>query len=260
MQPDSDLNSLRPKRRLRNYILDAKFQLRYAGLLAGTAFVLICLLGSVVATTSSLAIREAQNAVQLAELAADQAAHAVAETEASARVLRLHQLSQSDPGSPVARALESELTRVDARARAELGHARSLRERAIRQRARVEGLRPRLLTWIFASGVGFVLLLAALGIVITHRIVGPAWRMRRLLAKVGAGRLRVDERLRRGDELGALYDAFVAMVAALRTARQEELVELERAIGATAPESPALPRLRALSARIRATISDDPAA
>lgn len=260
MQTDSDLNSLRPKRRLRNYILDARFQLRYAGLLAGTAFVLICLLGSVVATTSSLAIREARASTELAQLAADQTARAVAETEASARVLRLHQLSQADPNGPVARAIEAELARVDASARAELARVRTLRERAVQQRARVEALRPRLLTWIFASGVGFVLALAALGIVITHRIVGPAWRMRRLLAKVGAGRLRVDERLRRGDELGALYDAFVAMVTALRTTRQEELVELERVIGATDPASPALPRLRALSTRIRATLSDDQAA
>jgi HAMP domain-containing protein len=258
MQSDTDTESLRPKRRLRNYLLDARFQLRYVGLLAGTAFVLISLLGSVVATTSSIAIREARASTELAQLAAEQAARAVAETEASARVLRLHQLSLSDPGGPVARSIEAELARVDLSARSELARVRGFRERAFEQQRRVEALRPRLLTWIVASGLALVLALALLGIVITHRVVGPAWRMRRLLAKVGAGRLRVDERLRRGDELGALYDAFVAMVGALRGARQEELMELDRAIGATEPTSAALPRLRALSAKIRASLSDVP--
>ena len=89
----TDPSSLRPKRRIRNYLLDPKFQLRYAALLAGSAGALLMLLGSVVASTSTMAINEARASTDLAALAVEQSARAVAEGEASARVLRLHQLS-----------------------------------------------------------------------------------------------------------------------------------------------------------------------
>ena len=256
----TDPSSLRPKRRIRNYLLDPKFQLRYAALLAGSAGALLMLLGAVVASTSTMAINEARASTDLATLAVEQAARAVAEGEASARVLRLHQLSLSEPDSAAARAIEAALTRVDHSSRAELDRVRGLRARAVAQRARVEALRPRLLVWITASGIAFVLALGAIGIVITHRVVGPAWRMRRLLAKVGSGVLRVDERLRRGDELGSLFDAFVAMVDALRRAREDELLELDRAIARLEPDSPAMAALQALRRRVRARLSDVPPA
>lgn len=256
----TDTSSERPKRKIRNFLLDPKFQLRYAALLAGSAGALLMLLGSVVASTSTMAINEARASTDLAKLAVEQSARAVAEAEASARVLRLHQLSLHDPESPAARAIEAELTRVDQTSRAELDRVRSLRERALAQRDRVEALRPRLLVWIGISGVAFVLALGAIGIIITHRVVGPAWRMRRLLAKVGSGVLRVDERLRRGDELGALFDAFVAMVDALRRAREDELAELDRAIAKVEVNSPAMAALQALRRRVRARLSDVPPA
>lgn len=256
----TDNSSLRPKRRIRNFLLDPQFQLRYAGLLAGSAGALLMLLGSVVASTSTMAINEARASTELAALAVEQAARAVAEGEASARVLRLHQLSLTEPDSAAARAIEAELTRVDTTARGELERVRGLRQRAVVQRARVEALRPRLLVWIFASGVAFVLGLAAIGIIITHRVVGPAWRMRRLLAKVGTGVFRVDERLRKGDELGSLFDSFVAMVDALRRAREDELAELDRAIARVEPGTPAMTALQALRRRVRARLSDAPPA
>lgn len=229
-------------------------------LLSGSAGALLMLLGSVVASTSNLAINEARASTTLATLAVEQAARAVSEGEASARVLRLHQLALTEPDSAAGRAIEAELTRVDSSARDELARVQRLRAQAVTQHARVEALRPRLLVWIFASGVAFVLALAAIGIIITHRIVGPAWRMRRLLAKVGDGMLRVDERLRKGDELGTLYDAFVDMVNALRRAREDELAELDRAIARLDANSPAMSALQALRRRVRARLSDVPPA
>jgi len=130
----TDPSSLRPKRRIRNYLLDPKFQLRYAALLAGSAGALLMLLGSVVASTSTMAINEARASTDLAALAVEQSARAVAEGEASARVLRLHQLSLSEPDSAAARAIEAELTRVAdggaARPLAESGVAAALRDQA----------------------------------------------------------------------------------------------------------------------------------
>ena len=50
-----------------------------------------------------------------------------------------------------------------------------------------------------------------MGIVITHRIVGPVHKMKRLLRRVSTGRLAIEERLRKGDELEDLFDTFLQM-------------------------------------------------
>ena len=58
--------------------------------------------------------------------------------------------------------------------------------------------------------VGVVLLTLALGmtgIIVTHRVVGPAYRMQRLIEHVGTGRLEVTTGIRKGDELQELYQA-----------------------------------------------------
>ena len=75
-----------------------------------------------------------------------------------------------------------------------------------------------------------VLSLGLTGIVVTHRLVGPAYKIKRLLRDVRDGHLRVDSRLRRGDELQDLFLAFEEMVSALRAAQEKEVAQLEAAI------------------------------
>src|SRR5690606_2190346 len=80
---------------------------------------------------------------------------------------------------------------------------------------------------------GIVLLGVALGItgiIVTHKVVGPAYKMRLLLGEVAAGRLKLTGHLRKGDELQSLFEAFAHMVESLRAAQTREIDELERAL------------------------------
>ena len=76
---------------------------------------------------------------------------------------------------------------------------------------------------MLASLVGGLALMVAfigvLGIYFTHKVAGPIYKMKGLLKRVGEGSLRVDSRLRRGDELQDFFDAFIEMVSSLRANR-----------------------------------------
>jgi nitrogen fixation/metabolism regulation signal transduction histidine kinase len=97
---------------------------------------------------------------------------------------------------------------------------------------------------VLGSIVGGVLLLclvlAVTGVFVTHRVVGPAYKMRKLLREVARGRLRFQGKLRKGDELQELFEAFSGMVASLRERQAEEVAMLDEAIArarsAGAPE------------------------
>jgi HAMP domain-containing protein len=108
--------------------------------------------------------------------------------------------------------------------------------------------------------VGVLLLTVALGltgIVVTHRVVGPAYRMRRLFEHVGQGRLEVTTGIRKGDELQELYRSFAEMVESLRDQRAEEIEQLEDTVAkleAAGVQSAYLSELRALLDRIRKSV------
>ncbi|MGD0528132.1 MAG: HAMP domain-containing protein, partial [Polyangiaceae bacterium] len=55
---------------------------------------------------------------------------------------------------------------------------------------------------------------------------------KRLLKQVGKGNLRIESRLRKGDELQDFFDAFTQMVAGLRDMEKQQLDELEKALAA----------------------------
>lgn len=81
---------------------------------------------------------------------------------------------------------------------------------------------------------GVILLAIALGftgIMVTHRMVGPVYRLKLCarLIRDGHYSLAVGG-LRKGDELQDLFEAFREMVASLRTAQQRDISELEHAI------------------------------
>ena len=108
--------------------------------------------------------------------------------------------------------------------------------------------------------IGIALMTLALGvtgIVVTHRVVGPAYRMRRLFEHVGEGHLEVVTGIRKGDELQELFHSFAEMVESLREQRSEDIVRLEDTLinmEAAGVQSAHITELRALLDRIRKTV------
>ena len=107
---------------------------------------------------------------------------------------------------------------------------------------------------------GVFLLTVALGltgIIVTHRVVGPAYRMKRLFAHVGEGKLEVVTGIRKGDELQELFHSFADMVESLRDQRSEEIEQLEQTLikmEAAGVQSTHITELRAVLERIRKTV------
>ncbi|MDB4977437.1 MAG: hypothetical protein JWN48_5778 [Myxococcaceae bacterium] len=163
-----------PKRQLRNYLLDRRFQLKYTGMVVGVTMVVASILGA-------LAYHESRG-----------------QTEA----LQIQLATQPDLDPGVSAQLEA--FGID-------------RDREI-------------LIGIILGVAALTIALGLTGIVITHKMVGPAYKMRMLLTTVARGHLRVDGGLRKGDELKEVFNAFNDMVQQLRTRREHQLERLEQAL------------------------------
>jgi methyl-accepting chemotaxis protein len=77
-----------------------------------------------------------------------------------------------------------------------------------------------------AGGVGLW------SILMTHRICGPMFVIKRYLLEVAQGRLPSLRPLRKRDEFKELYDAFDQAITALRANKQRELLQLNTALDA----------------------------
>lgn len=80
---------------------------------------------------------------------------------------------------------------------------------------------------------GLVLMLGLSTIVLTHRIAGPVYKMRRIFRMINGDDLRLWEKLRKADELHEVFDEFGDMLSRLREHRRkdtEDLVAIRRAI------------------------------
>lgn len=168
-----------PKRRIRNYLLDARFQLKYTGAVVAVTVIVTSAVGYWLGSEAYRYSREST------EMLTTQAAG----------------VSQE-----LFNFLQEQSEEKDAEVRRNI----------------VIGISS--LVVILALALGFT------GIVVTHRIVGPAYKLKLLLGDVAAGSLNVRGGLRRGDELQDVGDAFRDMVEALRERREEELAQLDEAI------------------------------
>lgn len=82
---------------------------------------------------------------------------------------------------------------------------------------------------------GIALLCLALGvtgIMVTHKVVGPAYKLQMLLSHLANGRLELVGRLRDGDELQGVFIALNDMVESWRKIQEEEIAALENGIDA----------------------------
>lgn len=201
-----------PKRRLRNYLLDARFQLKYTGMVVAVTVIVTGLVGAWLGREAYL--------------------HSTGMTQML--------LMQRGGGMEVTDDMQ-QLFEEEARA----SDAAMLRQ---------------IVTGIVALVLILAVALGLTGIVVTHRVVGPAYKLKLLLRDVANGTLNTRGGLRKGDELQDVGDAFKEMVVALRERREDELAQLERALvtaekAAEDPDEDAVVgELRALRDRLRATL------
>lgn len=127
-----------------------------------------------------------------------------------------------------------------------------LEEQAAEEDARV---RNNIIVGIVALVLILTVALGLTGIVITHRIVGPAYKLKLLLGDVERGRLNVRGGLRKGDELQDVGEAFQKMVQALRDRQEAEIAELEEILEkAGDADGEVVERITALRDQMRAAL------
>jgi hypothetical protein len=109
-----------------------------------------------------------------------------------------------------------------------------------------------------ASGLaGILVLLSLMTIVATHKIAGPAYKMKKLLSGIDGDHLQLWAKLRKGDELVDMFEQLDEMLRRLREARHVEIEEIETALAAlrgAGASSESLAPLERVAARFRRSI------
>jgi methyl-accepting chemotaxis protein len=111
--------------------------------------------------------------------------------------------------------------------------------------------------WLAAGWLVLVLFLSGVTIVLTHKVSGPVFKMKRLLGDIDGDHLQLWEKLRKGDELQDAFEAFDAMVRRLREARHQDIETLEQIraqLGQPATAAAASQILDELIERFRASV------
>jgi nitrogen fixation/metabolism regulation signal transduction histidine kinase len=222
------------------YLLDPRFQLKWTSYLVIVVVLVMAALGFVIARTAGRASDTASLAVKQAEKAYEESK--------SNNILTRRTLQLAGGENPALQTVMDEsLNEVDAQSEKNLAEVRRVQANIAKDRTDLQRL-------LVGAGLSLVVLLAIMGIIITHRIVGPVHRMKRLLRRVSTGRLVIEERLRRGDELEDLFDTFLQMTYSLRAMQAARLATLDGTLrhAESSPSTPAdvVDGMRALRAQL----------
>lgn len=248
----------RGQRRVRNYLLDRHFQLKYSGYLVGIAVLISGCLGWLLWKSSQSVIQQSQRATEQGEQVVERGREVVAESRKVSAVVQLNIVK--DPvysESPELRdAFKTDSAKQDAllsrQQKALESQAAALRQQSadLLKQQRRTGIT------LVAILLVLVLLIGVAGIVVTHRVAGPVHKIRRLVRAVAGGQLPLASRLRKHDELVDFYHDFEAMLAKLRDRRERELATLEQAMTELESKSPSadLRELRAFRDGLKATL------
>ncbi len=204
-------SSVRHQRHLRNYVLDTRFQLKYTAMIVSVALVTGLVAGALL--TQSLAKSSAQSA-HLVQLGGRLVAESKKVSDVTSMTIKNAYADSPELLAAFGADAEKEAAKI------------AQREQELKAGdAELQASQARTKTLVAASFAVFLLTLTAMGIYITHRVVGPVFRMKHLLGEVAAGRLVFDRGLREGDELQDLYAVFKDMVVAMR---ERQLGEVQR--------------------------------
>ncbi|MFO0675666.1 MAG: hypothetical protein U0169_03975 [Polyangiaceae bacterium] len=192
------------KRSMKNYLIDSRFQLKYTGIILSIALVISGVLGVFLYRTSREVVAQSQQVVAESKKVSDIVKMSIKDDPIYSQNPEL--------GAAVSSASSETDKKIEEKQR-ELVHSQAT-----------------MLQVLVGSLSLMVVLIGLLGIVITHKIAGPIYKMKLLLKQVGDGKLVFEGRLRKGDELQDFFEAFQSMTEKLRDRQRKEVEELEAAM------------------------------
>jgi hypothetical protein len=226
----------RRNRSIRNYLLDAHFQLKYTGYLVGVALLISIVLGLFLWRTSGKVVEESARVVEESKKVSD--------------VVKMQ--IKDDPiygdNPELMKAFNESAVDSDNRVAAQQEKV------AVQQR--------NMLVSVIGGLALLVILIGLVGIYITHKVAGPIYKMKMLLGQVGKGKLDFPRGgLRKGDELQHFFDTFLKMADDMKARKQSEVDALDAGItaakaGGTSDET--LAKLVALRDEMKAPLTPTP--
>lgn len=201
-------------RKLRNFLLDARFQLKFASYFVVLTLVITGLLGAFLVRTTTSLFSQISKSVESRKKAADTS------RELGNCTLN-NDLSSNMDDPDFATKLAERSKAIDAEFE---------KEKLAAQEQSLEVQRQQQWTLYALTGVllAFIALIALTAIVITHRIVGPLFRIKRMAREVANGQVRPPAYgLRPSDELQDVFEVFADMVTQLRARTESDLAAVK---------------------------------
>ena len=265
--PNPPVKTGRQQRRLRNFLLDKRFQLKYAGMLAGVALGLPVIFGIGLRITSDRLVEQNRDAVSQSQQLVKQGQETVRRgkqvVDLSNKVndVVAMNIKKAYGDEPELAKTFAEQTATDEKKFKEEqqlleADAASLQKRAVeleRQAAAFEEQRKLLGLMLVVALLLFVVCIGLAGIVVTHKVAGPVFKMKRMFGQVGDGHFSVRERLRRGDEMQVFFEEFEKMLGRLRDIQGQDMTRIDESIARIEAEasSDAVATLKKLRAEMQ---------
>ncbi len=229
------------KRQWRNFLIEPKFQLKFAAYLIAVTLVLAAVLGVFLFRNTQALLDEASHSIEARSQAAE------ASRELSNATLSNELIKKM--GDPVFVAqLQAASQTIDERYEAERAAIVVQRSELVRRQRNM---------WLAFVGTlaGFLFLITLTTIVLTHRVAGPLMRIRRMVKEVAGGTIRPPPYgLRESDELKDIFDATRGMMHVLRKQNEDDVLVLSHALERAQQEGVKgewLEDLRTLESRIK---------
>ncbi len=222
----------RHQRKLKNYLLDPHFQLKYTAYLVAVTVALGGSLGLVVWQTSNQVVAQSQKNVEQGQRVVGLGREVVGESRKVSEVVKMNIVKdpvyQDNPA--LLEAFTTDAKKQDQRLQEQEAQLVAQAESLKSESSSLKAFQSRMMLTLAGVMLLLVVGIFVAGVVVTHKVAGPIFKMKRMIRDVGEGRLRIPGKLRKGDELVHFFDAFDQMVRSLRARQENEIAMLESAI------------------------------
>ncbi len=233
--------SSRADRRFKNFLLDARFQLKFAGYIVVLTLIVAGMLGAFLGYTTTTLFNQAQVAVDAQSKAAETS------KELGTCTLNNDLAKNMDDPDFMAQ-LQKKSEDIDRKYEAD-------RLETVERRTQLVTQQKVTLLALVGGLLMFVAFIGLASIVTTHRIVGPLFRVKRMANEVSTGKLKPPSYgLRPGDELKDVFEAFASMVTFLRAKHEADLKALVEGIARLKAQGHDVTALEKLAAEMQARL------
>jgi nitrogen fixation/metabolism regulation signal transduction histidine kinase len=204
------------KRSFKNYLLDAKFQLKWTGRIIFVALGISALMGVFLFQTSKKVTEQTEVVIAEGQKALEQ-------NRVNSELLQMKLLAEAADSPEL-------MTSYQAKAKKEQADLQKQKDDLQARAAVTKAQQAQMGITIVAALLLLVVLIGLLGIFFTHKVVGPIHMMKILLRQVGDGKLNFNRKPRKGDELQEFFEVFQSMVNQLKARQAEEVRILDAAM------------------------------